>query len=347
MFGLTRKKGRVKPAWAGAVPDHPIALVWSADGNHLAAAASTGPVAVFDAAGKRVAELPGHPVGTLAVAWNPVAPVLATSGKDGRVRVWDAGGRETGNLEAGGRWVEHLAWHPSGQMLAAACGKTVHLWDAGGQHLEDLTDHPSTVSDLAWKPGTRTLAALVYGGVLLWTIRTPDAPSFRMFPWKGSPLKMAWSPDAVMLAHGNQDATVHFWYTETVEELQMSGYATKVRELSWDHTSRYLATGGGPAVCVWDCGGEGPQGSQPQMLAGHAEDAVVTAVAFQHRGGLLACAGDDGRVNVWQPANSKQPLLGGAVTPDTESVCGLAWSPDDRRLAYTTASGTVAVLAID
>lgn len=347
MFGLTRNKSRVKPAWAGSVPDHPITVGWGADGKRLAVAASTGPVGVFDATGSRTAELPGHPGGTLAVGWSPVAQVLATSGKDGRVRLWDGAGRETGNLEVNGKWVEHLAWHPSGELLAAACGKTVHLWDGSGHHLEDLTDHPSTVSDLAWKPGTRTLAALVYGGVLLWTIRTPDAPNFRMFPWKGSPLKMAWSPDAVMLAHGNQDATVHFWYAETGEELQMSGYVTKVRELSWDHTSRYLATGGGPGVCVWDCGGEGPQGSKPQMLEGHAEGATITAVAFQNRGPLLACAGDDGLVNVWQPAIKKQPLVVGAVAPDTDPVCGLAWSPDDRRLAYTTASGTVAVLAVD
>lgn len=344
MFGLTRGKNRVKPAWTGTAPDHPIALGWSADGKQLAVATSTGPVVMFDATGQQTAELPGHPRGTLAMAWSPVAPSLATSGKDGRVRLWDAAGCEIDCLEAGGGWVEHLVWHPGGGMLAAACGKTVHLWDAAGHHLEDLIDHPSTVSDIAWKPATRTLAALVYGGVLLWTIRTPDAPSFRMFPWKGSPLRMAWSADAAMLAHGNQDATVHFWYAETAEELQMSGYATKVRELSWDPTSRYLATGGGPAVCVWDCGGDGPQGSTPRMLEGHAEDATVSAVAFQHRGPLLACAGDDGRVSVWRPTHPKQPLVG-TVAADA-AVCGLAWSPDDRRVAYATESGAVAVLSV-
>ena len=43
----------------------------------------------------------------------------------------------------------------------------------------------------------------------------------------------------------------------------MSGYSTKVRELSWHANSRFLATGGGPAVVVWDFSGKGPAGSKP------------------------------------------------------------------------------------
>jgi WD40 repeat protein len=147
-----------------------------------------------------------------------------------------------------------------------------------------------------------------------------------------------------MLAHGNQDSTVHFWYTETAEDLQMSGYATKVRELSWNPTSRYLATGGGPAVCVWDCGGTGPAGSRPQMLDGHGETVTLTAVQFQSRGHLLASADDTGRVCVWQPANKKQPLVGTAQGDGEVSV--LRWSPDEKLLAVGFSTGSVSVLAV-
>lgn len=346
MFGLTRgKTGRLARAWAGAVDDHVIALGWSADGRHLAAAASTGPVAVFDTAGTAGVTLAGHAGGTLALAWSPAAGALATAGKDGRVRVWDAAGREALGLEAGGAWVEHLAWHPGGATLAAACGRTVHLWDAGGRHVADLTDHPSTVSDLAWRPGSETLAALIYGGVMLWTLHGDAPPTFRLFPWKGSPLKMAWSPDGSMLAHGNQDATVHFWYAETAQELQMWGYPTKVRELSWNPTGRFLATGGGHMVCVWDCGGKGPEGSKPQMLDGHAEGSPLAAVQFQRRGYLLASAGADGRVCLWQPANKKQPLVGAAEAPADRATCA-GWSPDDKLLAVGYESGAVAVFRV-
>jgi WD40 repeat protein len=345
MLGLTRGKNRVRAVWAGAVADHVIDLGWSTDGRFLAAAASTGPVAVLDAkAGTGDVRLAGHANGTLALGWSPRDSLLATAGKDRRVRLWEPTGREVACLEAAAAWVERLAWHPDGSKLAAAGGRTVHLWTGRGEHLADLADHPSTVSDLAWKPGADTLSALIYGGVMHWTLAGAGPPTFRLFPWKGSPLRLAWSPNAAMLAHGNQDATVHFWYAETAEELQMSGYATKVRELSWNTTSRYLATGGGSAVCVWDCGEAGPSGSKPLMLDGHAEESTLSAVVFQRRGHLLASGGTDGRVCVWQPQNKKQPLVG-AVNGDDE-VTVLRWSPDEKLLGVGFGSGAVSVLSV-
>jgi len=347
MFSLTRKKSnRVKNVWSGAMADHVIALGWNADGHYLAAASSTGPMTIFDAkAGSGDIALAGHGGGTLALGWSPKADVLATAGKDGRVRLWNATGRPMATLEMASLWAEHLVWKPDGSQFAASSGRTVHVWDAAGNHLADLTDHPSTVSDLAWKPNSNTLASLVYGGVMLWTLHPDKAPGFKLFPWKGSPLKMAWSPNASMLAHGNQDSTVHFWYAETAEELQMWGYPRKIRELSWNVSSRYLATGGGPAVCIWDCGSGGPQGTKPQMLEGHDEESSLTAVLFQHHGHLLASASTDGRVCVWQPQNAKQPLVG-EVEGDGSEATSLAWSRDDRLLAVGYESGAISVLAV-
>jgi len=122
----------------------------------------------------------------------------------------------------------------------------------------------------------------------------------------------------------------------------MYGYAHKVKELSWDATSRYLATGGSPVVCIWDCGGKGPEGSKPQMLEGHAEDGNLTAVAFQHRGFLVASTARDGKVLLWQPANKKAPLMGSDAFDGTEATT-LEWSEDDRFLATGSGNGNVAV----
>ena len=164
----------------------------------------------------------------------------------------------------------------------------------------------------------------------------------RKYEWKGSALRLAWAPNGGLLAHGNQDASVHFWYAESGKELHMSGYPSKVRELSWDFTSRFLATGGGDAVCVWDCGGKGPEGSKPNMLTGHG--GTVSAVAWQRRGFLLASGDTAGRVLAWQPAN-RTPLLGGATFADTE-ITAVAWSPDDKLLAAGSAVGTVGVFKL-
>src|SRR5687768_5237692 len=138
---------RLRPAWRAAVPDHVIAAAWSPDGRHLAAAAVSGPVAVFDAAGKPTATLPGHGFGTTAVAWKPSGELIATAGQDGKVRIWDATlWQERAALDGGSAWVEHLAFTADGSLLASAAGKKVRVWDAAGNLVREFADHKSTVA---------------------------------------------------------------------------------------------------------------------------------------------------------------------------------------------------------
>ena len=69
-----------------------------------------------------------------------------------------------------------------------------------------------------------------------------------------------WSPDGKYIATGDQDSTVHFWIMSTGDDLQMSGYPTKVRgrrslavhegalaagvtSLVWAPNDQYIAVG--------------------------------------------------------------------------------------------------------
>jgi WD40 repeat protein len=331
--------------WQAEISDHVIALTWSPDGRWLAAAAVSGPISLFDGAtGQCTAVLAGHTLGTTSLSWHADSTCLASAGQDGLVRLWDAStGRERQALDAGAPWVEGVTWSPTGTLLATAAGRTLRLWDAAGCLLQQYPAHASTIAALQWAPGTvrvrraaAVLATAAYGTVTLWT---PERTMpLAQFAWKGSVLALAWSPDGRYLVHGDQDATVHFWVVASGRDYQMWGYPTKVRELAWEHTSRYLATGGGPVVVVWDYTGKGPQGSKPLMLEAHED--FLSALAFQHAGPLLASGGIDGRVVVWQPGKTRQPLtqnlLGTGITQ-------VAWSPDDQALAMGSETGTVMV----
>jgi WD40 repeat protein len=74
------------------------------------------------------------------------------------------------------------------------------------------------------------------------------------------------------------------------------------------------------------------------MLEAHED--CLSALAFQRAGPLLASGGLDGRVVVWQPGKTRQPLtqnlLGTGITQ-------VAWSPDDQALAMGSETGTVMV----
>lgn len=193
------------------------------------------------------------------------------------------------------------------------------------------------MADVRWRPGTsRSLVSAAYGGLTLWR---PDGPrAVRRFGWKGSTLVVAWSPDGRFIATGDQDSTVHFWIAQSGKDLQMYGYPTKVRELAWSADSRFLATGGGPDVTVWDCSGKGPTGTSPTQLSAHEE--LVSALAYQKDGPLLASAGQDGLVALWEPGRRKSAV---ALENSGSAVTHLAWSPDDGRLAAGCEDGGVAV----
>jgi WD40 repeat protein len=175
--------------------------------------------------------------------------------------------------------------------------------------------------------------------VSLWSLQKPEPA--RLLQWKGSVLALAWSPSGEHLAHGNQDASVHYWVMATGQDLQMTGYPLKVRELSWDCTGRYLATGGGDAVTVWDCSGAGPEGSTPLTFEGH--QGAVSVLTFQARGPLLASAGRDGKLLLYQPGKYKKAQAESALGA---AVAQAAWSPGDRLVAAGTEEGVVAVYSV-
>lgn len=335
--------------WAASLDDYAIDLAWSPDGTQLAAASAAGGVTLFNAADGAVRHpLPGHDDGANCLAWHPAGQILATGGQDGLVKFWDAtAGQHTASANLGSAWVEHLAWRPaagvagSGQSdpnlwLAAAAGRRLRALRSDGSELHAFKDAPKSISAVSWQHGGGCVAVSYFGGVCLW-----DADDFiaqKEFPYNNGIQALVWSPDDKWLVSGNQDPSVHLWVPGEDIELQMSGYEGKVKDLAFDRTSRWLATGGSRDCCVWDCSGAGPEGREPAMLP---HEAKICALAFQNRHGLLASASADGVVMLWSPERPK-PLRATVKMPS--AAAKLVWSPDDTLLAIGSEQGVVYVL---
>jgi WD40 repeat protein len=301
-------------------------VVPSPDGTRLAAAAVEGPIRIIDAAdGATLQRLRGHEFGTKSVDWSPDSAHLLSCGQDGYARVWRcADGAERGAVDLGSRWGERVAVSPRGDSFATAAGRHVRLWSFDGALLCDWPERTSTVLDIAWRPGSKRsrLAAVSYAAVGLYDPGKRDRAA-KELRWKGSSLVLAWSPDGEYLATGDQDASVHFWLVKSGRDLMMAGYPRKVRELSWSRTGRWLATGGGFQIIVWDCS-KSPEGSEPIVLEHH--ETPLSALAFQRRGNLLASASLDGVLAVWQPSVHREPIGG---MPGDDEVAALTWTARD------------------
>lgn len=330
--------------WRFDAQDHVVGLGWAPDGARVAALTGAGSLFILDARDGRPlhALAQAHAVGALSLDWS--AGGLATGGQDGTIKRWDPeGGTALATLSGAGgsrrTWVEQVRWSPDGALLATTAGRALRIWHpAAGEQCIEYTEHPSTVAALCWRPDGKAVAVGFYGGAAFY--RLGEAAPYQRVDWKGSILSLAWSPNARYVAAGTQEATVNFWKLpyRVGEELDMSGYAHKVRELAWDPASRYLATGGGEEVTVWDVSGKGPRGTTPRQLGGRGKK--VTLLAWQRRGGVLVSGDAGGRAALWQPEKGTAPLREGALEG---AITAAAWSPDERAVALGSASGGVAV----
>ncbi len=342
------------------IDGHVVELAWSDSLDLIAAASADGPISIFDAKSGQVRHaLSGHGFGTSCVAWSVDGKHLASAGQDGKIRLWDpVTGNVAHELPAGAAWAERVAWCPTANVLASAAGKKLRLWNLAGEMVREFPDHPSTITDIRWKPGEPILASAAYAKLSLWNTSIPPSPPgrgaggegdamigdpalIREFTWQSSLLVLEWHPKARFMAAGAQDCTVHFWEMASGEDLQMSGYPTKVRELSWDASGRWLATGGGPTPTVWDFTGKGPSNSTPLQFDAHQDN--VNCLAFQRRGSYLASGGEDGLLALWQPGRQKGAL---ALAKHDAPITQLAWAGDDCRLAVGTADGAVVLYAL-
>jgi WD40 repeat protein len=335
--------------WAASVDDYVIDLVWSPGGAFLAAASQAGPICFFvGPTGENRRELPGHTDGTNVLAFIPSmgsTAILSSGGQDGMVKFWDAAaGQHLATATLGPAWIEQIVWRPASKsgppLLAAASGRDLVFLNPDASVVHRFKPAPKTLTALAWHPQGGALAAAYFGGVCLWD--ADEHIARKEYPCANGIATLAWSPpDGRWLVSGNAAPSVHLWLPGEDQEFHMSGYETKVRQISFDHTGQKLATTGGQDVCVWDCSGTGPEGREPGMLP---HDAPLVAVAFQNRHGLLAAASKDGMLQLWSPERP-QPLRATVKMP--AAVTKLSWSPDDAYLAVGSEKGVVYVLRVE
>lgn len=340
MSGFVGKVQAVE--WSLDLKEPVVSVSWAPDGSSVAAITGEGRLVIVNAVtGAVLHDFIAHEGGGFKVGWNPNQPIIATTGQDGHVRLWDPrSGQPLENFPAGAAWAEQLAWSPKGDWLATAAGKQLKFWAPGKGVVHTFKDHASTLTGLSWKSDGALLAVCHYGAVRFYDPHSGGLA--KTLPWKTSLISVSWSPDSRWVVAGTQELSVQIWEIpfRAGEELAMSGYNAKVRELAWHNNGRLLATGGGNEAMVWNCGGGGPSGSTPRILEGHT--AKITALDYQPAGHLLVSGGADSTVFFWNAGKSSSPL---GMTVMTGSIESLKWAPTQSRVAVGTLDGCLAVVA--
>ena len=164
---------------------------------------------------------------------------------------------------------------------------------------------------------------------------------------------IAFTSDSRTLLSGSDDGTVRVWDVDSGQCLRIiGGYVASLDDIDWSPDGRFLASGGADTlVTLWDV----TLAPSQSALPGHRDSVQgvawssyaiqlawlvpgilglsVQGVAWSPDGRLLASAGLDNRIGLWDPtAGVCLEVLQDPDAVDTIFL-GVAWSPDGRLLA--------------
>ncbi|MEO3867356.1 WD40 repeat domain-containing protein [Nonomuraea sp. B12E4] len=310
-------------------------VAFSPDGATLATAAWDDTARLWDVAtGKQTGVLRDRTAGFYGVAFSPDGTRLATAGASGRTILWDTASRQQlMALSDNSVPVERVAFSPDGKLLAAASGDGVVRLADPQVHLQLGTPMPARTT-VALSPGGRILAAGVARekdpAIQLWDVATqrPLGPPLRPEGARWSVTSIEFSPDGRTMLTSSMDG-LRLWDVASRREIAHESRLKGLTRLSPD--GRFVAVQQDQAIAFWDVASReetGPRISVPEHTG------VLTGMAISPDGAILASAGFDDRVRLFDVATRRE-IPGPEDRVAGGFVNALAFSPDGRMLAFT------------
>jgi WD40 repeat protein/serine/threonine protein kinase len=336
----SRLRNFVTSQWVFVGNDALTAPVFSPDEKRLAAGSYDARLRIWDLeSGSLVSELTGHQSRITSVAWSRDGLSLASAAQEPEILVWDARtGERRWKLEGHHRSVRAVAFSPDSHWLASA-GRdgTVRLWDmASGQQLRrfDLEDGKVEVNAVAFGADATYLVAGCSDGTLRRLPLVPPDESARVEAGEapqtllrrvGEIWTIAVSDDPLhphLLAAGRTARNIVEIDEGGRPTLNLEGHRNGISSLGYSPEGNFIGSASyDGTVRLWSRLSGGP------ILTLEGHENFVSGLAFSRR--WLASTSFDKTLRLWRQRDMLLPQLVG----HTESIYGVAFSPDGTRLA--------------
>jgi len=343
------------------------AITISPDGRWIASAGESKSIRLWDASrGQEIRSFPGHnePVTTLKFSHD--GNLLASGSQDRSVKLWNvASGDLVRTLSAQLSIAGVAAFSANGRWLVSGSAeeKSLYVWEVGaGLERRRLTGFNSNFRNIALSQDGHWLVAGDQNKTIkLWDL-TSDAGARVLIGNAERDSKVSISPDSsfIALSAGN---TIKLLEQSTGRELRAldarpnsanstassstpspkidgiyippNGFSNSVGAVVFSPDGRFLASGWGKTIKLWDV----TTGREVQTLVGREQRPLpghivaiggISTLAFSPNGKLLASAGGDRAVTIWDLTTGHELFrLGG----DSIDINRILFDPNGRFVA--------------
>ena len=362
------------PAWpGGGDPDYQLEIVEIATGRTIYSVQQYGIIGfvAVDPEGKLVAsnserglEMFDGRTGALlwtiessinAMAFGPQGVLVLNDTRVVRepIQLWDAmSGQLLGTIPDGygnpvfSNDLQWLAlWANRGNVQKKA---EIQIWDATSYKLvRTLTRDAMEISDVAFSPDGRNLAAITQDGLVVWDISN-DQITNSLTGFTPPIRSVAFSYDSSLILGGTYDALAQIWDVESGVALpSITNYDRspdthiqspdgKIRAEEWIDNSVHPSTGNIRLV-------DTSNNKVLHELIGHTVfsgegfTGLVSSLAFNWDGSILASAGIDDTIRLWDVSRGRLLM----TLPEHILLRDVNFSPDGRYLATSSGDGTI------
>lgn len=225
--------------------------------------------------------------------------------------------------------VHRVIFSPDGA-LAASCAsdRTIRLWDIKtGKEVHTFRGHLKAIHAICFSPDGRSLASGSEDGIVkIWDIHTGEQTA-ELDAHNRRVNCVLYHPGNKAILTGSCDTMLRAFDPRTEKLLAWYGNRGCVESIAMSANPHICATGTvGGYVCVFDLS------TLKRTLLIHADDKVVSAVAFTHDQRWIISRGQATGIRIWDAKTGQEVKKLGFASrvDDTFSL-----SPDDRYLALT------------